>query len=575
MNKPAILIIVMIIIYMLCNSVSVSQVVINEIMYAPSESTNEWFELHNAGNESVDLHNWKWKDGTSSIREITNKSILLESGSYIVICQDSVKFKNQFHEISVRFIQTTWSVLNNSGDNVILIDPLNIRADSVSYQPSWGGNTGGYSLEKLIPDGESNDPSNWGTSVDPSSATPGLQNSLTPKPFDLFLKSFKTEPVFPHEGETLKLELLIRNSGQNTAESFSLNLYEDKNSDSILQENELLKSESFADLNSFDSVKYNFIIQNIDTGYKNYIGKIIFAQDDDTLNNSLFKRIYVNSNSAGSGGVVINEIMYDPGLNKSEWVEIFNSSGQTVNLLKWKYKETVTSIILSDSDLYLNPGEYFILANDSSVYKTFQYLQNQPAGIYIKISGSLSLSNTGEYISITDSINNVTDAVNYDPAWNNPEFPDTKGISLERINPVFKSDDKKSWSSCTDITGGTPGKRNSIFTINGNVSSETSVFPNPFSPDGDGHEDFTIIKFKLNSDFSQMRIKVYDIKGRLVRTISDNQITGKEGSVIFNGLGDDDQKLRIGIYILLIEAVDNKTGSVNVIKEPVVIAGKL
>ncbi|MBP9191413.1 MAG: lamin tail domain-containing protein, partial [Ignavibacteria bacterium] len=297
--------------------------------------------------------------------------------------------------------------------------------------------------------------------------------------------------------------------------------------------------------------------------------------DNDPLNNILYKRIYVSSNSSGGGSVVINEIMYDPGINRSEWIEIFNSSGQTINLRKWKYKETVTSITLSDSDLYLNPGEYFILANDSSVYGTFEYLQNQTAGIYLKISGSLSLSNTGEYISIVDSLNNVIDAVGYDPGWSNPEFPDTKGISLERINPAFRSSDKNNWSSCTDIIGGTPGIRNSIFTINTKTNSEASVFPNPFSPDGDGHEDFTIIKYKLNSEFSQMRIKIFDIKGRLVRSISDNQITGKEGSIIFNGFGDDDQKLRIGIYILLIEAVDNKTGSVNVIKEPVVIAGKL
>jgi len=563
------------IICMLLASVCKGQIAVNEIMYAPPESTNEWFEIYNAGTESVDLQSWKWKDGTSSLRTITAKNIILIPGSYLIICQDSVKLKNQFPSMSSLVIQSVWSALNNSGDNVILIEPSGIRSDSVSYLPGWGGSTGGYSLEKLISGNSSNDPANWGTSIDPAKATPGNQNSITPKPYDLFLRSFKTDPAFPSKGETLNLELMIRNSGQNTADNYLLEIYDDKNSDSITQSSELLKSESFSNLISFDSVKYNFSIQNSDSGYYNFIAKVIYAQDNDPLNNILYKRIYVSSNSSGGGSVVINEIMYDPGINRSEWIEIFNSSGQTINLRKWKYKETVTSITLSDSDLYLNPGEYFILANDSSVYGTFEYLQNQTAGIYLKISGSLSLSNTGEYISIVDSLNNVIDAVGYDPGWSNPEFPDTKGISLERINPAFRSSDKNNWSSCTDIIGGTPGMRNSIFTINTKANSEASVFPNPFSPDGDGHEDFTIIKYKLNSEFSQMRIKIFDIKGRLVRSISDNQITGKEGSIIFNGFGDDDQKLRIGIYILLIEAVDNKTGSVNVIKEPVVIAGKL
>ena len=560
---------------MLSCSRCVSQIVINEIMYTPQESTNEWFEIYNTGTETIDLKDWKWKDATSSVRTITTKNILLTQGSYIIICQDSAKLKNQFPAIPAIIIQTVWSALNNSGDNLILIDPLNNREDSVSYKPDWGGNTGGFSLEKLISNGESNDPLNWATSLDPAKATPGKQNSITPKPYDLFLKSFTSDPIFPSQGETLKLEFLIRNSGQNSAENFLLELFDDRNSDSIAQNNELIKSESFAELNSFDSIHYEYSIQNIDTGYKNYIAKIYFAQDNDTLNNFKFKKVYVSSNASGSGGVVINEIMYDPGIGKSEWLEIFNSSGQSVNLKKWKYKETVTTITLSDSDLYLNPGDYFIFAKDSSIFNSFENLKNLSPGQHLKFSGSLSLSNTGEYISITDSLNNVIDELTYDPAWNNPEFPDTKGISLERINPAFNSKERSNWSSCTDFRGGTPGLKNSIYTFNQSSNANASVNPNPFSPDGDGFEDFTIIKYKLNSDFSQMRVKVFDIKGRLVRTLSNNQISGREGSIIFNGLGDDDQRLRIGIYILLIEAVDNKSGSVNIIKEPVVIAGKL
>ncbi|HMQ70152.1 MAG TPA: lamin tail domain-containing protein [Ignavibacteria bacterium] len=565
----------MIVICMFANSDAISQIVVNEIMYAPSESTNEWFEIYNAGPESVDLQNWKWKDATSSVRTITSNSIILIPESYIIICQDSVKLRYQFPLISAIIIQTTWSALNNSGDNLILIDPINRREDSISYKPEWGGNSGGYSLEKLISGGESNDPSNWGTSIDPMNATPGKQNSITPKPFDLFLKSFKTDPVFPSQGETLNLEFLIKNSGQNTAQNFSLNIYDDNNSDSIPQISELLKSESFNILNPLDSLKYEYSIQNIDTGYKNFIAKILYAQDQDTLNNILYRRLFVSSNSAGSGGVVINEIMYDPAVNNTEWIEIYNASGQSVNMKKWKYKESVSEITLSDSNLFLNPGDYFILAKDSAIYSEFEYLKVPSAERHLKISGTLSLNNSGEYISVTDSLNNIIDKLTYSPDWNNPEFPDTKGISLERINPGFRSDDRSNWSSCADLRGGTPGLRNSIFTVNKISASEASVFPNPFSPDGDGYEDFTIINYKLSSGISQMRVKVFDIKGRLVRTLSDNMVTGSEGSIIFNGLGDDDQKLRIGIYILLIEAVDNKTGSVNVIKEPVVIAGKL
>ncbi len=72
-----------------------------------------------------------------------------------------------------------------------------------------------------------------------------------------------------------------------------------------------------------------------------------------------------------------------------------------------------------------------------------------------------------------------------------------------------------------------------------------------------------------------MRVKVFDIKGRIVRTLANNQFTGNEGSIIFNGYGDDNQRLRIGIYILLIEAVDDRGGTVDNVKAPIVVAARL
>lgn len=559
---------------MICKE-SFSQIVINEIMYSPSDATNEWFELYNAGNASVSLKNWKWKDATSALRTITAQSINLNSKSFIIICQDSNKLKTQFPLMSGRIIQTAWSALNNSGDNVILIDSANIRNDSVSYLTSWGGNTGGFSLEKINSEGASNNSFNWGTSVDLLQATPGKNNSITPKPYDLYLKSFTVSPLFPSAGETLEMNFVIKNSGMNTANDFSLNIYKDINFDSSAQDNELLNINSFSSLASADSVIHNYNIQNIDTGHKQFIAKVKYVQDEDTLNNTLIRRLYVSSQTGSSGSLIINEIMYDPLSDQTEWIELYNASGQSINIRGWKYKEVSAAVTLSAVDLYLKPGDYFILARDSTIYSAFEYLKFPNENQTVRISSGISLNNSGENISITDSLNNLIDAVDYDPGWSNPELPDTKGISLERIHPGFRSNDRSNWSSCADIRGGTPGLRNSIFTVAAISNASVTVSPNPFSPDGDGHEDFSMIKYKLNSSFAQMRVKVFDIRGRLVRELANNQISGSEGTIIFNGLGDDNKKLRIGIYILLIEAIDDRGGNADVVKKPIVIAGKL
>ena len=153
-------------------------------------------------------------------------------------------------------------------------------------------------------------------------------------------------------------------------------------------------------------------------------------------------------------------------------------------------------------------------------------------------------------------------------------FP-AAGESLEKINPSLNGNDGKNWSSNTLPSGGTPGYKNSIFTNYQVSASEITVSPNPFSPDGDGYEDFTIISYKLQNTVSQVRMKIYDVKGRLIKTILNNQPAGTEGQVVYNGLDDDNRKLRLGIYIIFMEALNDQNGVVETVKTTMVVGAKL
>ena len=82
-------------------------------------------------------------------------------------------------------------------------------------------------------------------------------------------------------------------------------------------------------------------------------------------------------------------------------------------------------------------------------------------------------------------------------------------------------------------------------------------------------------KNKVTPLFCNNFLKIFDIKGRQVRELANNQITGSEGTIIFNGLDNDNKKLRIGIYLLLIEAIDERGGTIEIVKKPLVIAGKM
>jgi len=106
-------------------------------------------------------------------------------------------------------------------------------------------------------------------------------------------------------------------------------------------------------------------------------------------------------------------------------------------------------------------------------------------------------------------------------------------------------------------------------------SEPASISPNPFSPDNDGFEDFTFINYKLTQPVAQIRIKIYDSKGRLVRTLANNISSGSEGTITFDGLDNNKNPLRVGIYIVFFEAVNSSNSVAETIKTALVIAKKL
>ncbi|MCW8803260.1 MAG: lamin tail domain-containing protein, partial [Ignavibacteriaceae bacterium] len=272
--------------------------------------------------------------------------------------------------------------------------------------------------------------------------------------------------------------------------------------------------------------------------------------------------------------LVINEIMFDPGTDNSEFIEFLNLTSDTVNVGGWEIvDENGNNFKLSTIPLLVPANSFFLLSADSLVIS--KYILNESVLKTIAGVSSLGLVNTGELILLKDVKGNVIDSVWYSEKWHNDNFGSTKNISLERINPNLGANDPSNWSSSVISIGATPGKQNSIYTVNLNIESNISVSPNPFSPDNDGFEDFTIINYKLTQPTSQVRIKIFDSKGRLVRTLENNQASGSSGSIIFDGIGDDGQVLRIGIYIIFLEAINEGSGVVESMKTVVVVARKL
>ena len=308
--------------------------------------------------------------------------------------------------------------------------------------------------------------------------------------------------------------------------------------------------------------------------------KILLTNDNSTANwrNSTSLNGTPGKENSATGlipykphSIIINEIMTNPNPYGSEFIELYNISNDIVELGGWTINDNSgRNVPVSEVNKNLENNSYFLLAADSSIIKDYNI--NDLINVSIANSSSLNLSTKDDFVILKDALGNTIDSVHYLENWHNPNFIITKGKSLEKINPYLSGNDPNNWSTSANPDGATPGRENSIYTISTNTKSKVSVSPNPFSPDNDGHEDFTIIHYKLTQKIAQVRITIFDSRGRLVRILENNLASGNEGSIIFDGLDDNRQPLRVGIYIALIEAINQNNGSTDKMKAAIVIA---
>jgi hypothetical protein len=282
------------------------------------------------------------------------------------------------------------------------------------------------------------------------------------------------------------------------------------------------------------------------------------------------------------GDVLVNEFMYEPLDGQNEWLELLNRSSQPIDISQWTFNDKATSsgvnsFVITNKTSIVKSGEYMIVAADSSIFQLFPNLIRSDSGIHIVVlnrSGGFSLNNDGDAVVLKDLTGRTIDSVAYFPGWHHPDVVDTRGRSLERINPNIDSNDPRNWSTCTNLLGGTPGKVNSIFTTSTASGTKISISPNPFSPDGDGFEDFCIIHYNLPMIISTLNVRIYDIKGRIIRTLVNGEVVGTQGEIIWNGLDDYKQRARIGVYVVYLEATDRSSGRIERAKTVAVVAAK-
>ncbi|MBT4941871.1 MAG: lamin tail domain-containing protein, partial [Candidatus Magasanikbacteria bacterium] len=100
-----------------------SSVVISEIG-AYEKQGHEWVEIVNNGTEQVDISGWKFWESTTNhgLTLVRGEDTILLPGAYAIITQDSDIFLTNFPNIAVQVFDSSWQNLNESGEEIGLID---------------------------------------------------------------------------------------------------------------------------------------------------------------------------------------------------------------------------------------------------------------------------------------------------------------------------------------------------------------------------------------------------------------------------------------------------------------------
>lgn len=546
-------------------------VAINEIMADPDPSVGlpgeEYVELYNRTVYPISMRNWMFGMG-STIKQIPDATI--DPHSYILLTSSGGQSAMSYYGTS---LAVTSFAVSNEGEALTLYDSSYHVISSVFFTDDWYRDTykkdGGWSLEQIDPLNPCGGAENWKASIGPLGGTPGTVNSVN---------ASNPDNIIP---ELVRVSLITNNTIQ---------VYFSEPMDSLYLLNTLNYTidNGIGDPLVADPVSPDYISVILDFTPSIQAGTIYTITIVDTLYDCVGNTLAVNSSARFAipqtpllNDIVINEILSNPKDDGVDYIELYNRSAKIVDLkeLVLSSYDTINSV-LTDVENITNDGyllfssEFVVLTTNPAMVKDQYYTLNP--NWFISMSAFPSYNNDDGIVVL--SLKNQTgiiDMLTYTADMEYALLSSTDGVSLERINYDRASDDKTNWHSASETAGfGTPAFKNSQYSEGVPAEDPVSVSPEIFSPDNDGNNDVLNINFTFDIPGYMLNVTIYDASGRLIRNLIKNIMLGTSGTFSWDGITEDNEKARIGMYIIYFEVFD-LDGNVKHYKKSAVLASKL
>lgn len=508
-------------------------IVITELMADPNPVVGlpevEYLELFNRTDQTISLENWTLSDGSTTVT-FSDQSFFPQT---YLLCYDPQSGAS-FGVFNT--VEGAIPTLNNASDVIVLKDDTGVIIDSVAYTIGWYNSVqkavGGWSLELKNIDSPCHDPSNWSASESTSGGTPGYENSIYTNAPNIELP--KVTEVYIENDSIIHFVFNKLISGG------SVNISPTVNKTLTVNNTELIVS-----LENFDhSITYTVTV----SGFKDCWGNIMM----DNVYVFALPELVIN------GDVLINEILFNPVSEGSDYVELVNISNKVLALDDMLIANIDDGIIdnvkpLSDKQILWFPGEYLLLTEDSlAIIETFPTYKS---GHFLELDLP-SFNNDSGTVILLNTLFEIVDKFSYTDELHFQLIDDLNGKALERLSFTQPTQVDDNWHTASENVGwGTPGYLNSQ-TSNPSFEQEVQLTKAIFSPDNDGYQDVLEITYQFDNPDNVLDIVVYNAYGQPIREIKDNYYPGQKGVLVWDGLTDEGTKANVGTYIIAVTVFD-------------------
>jgi hypothetical protein len=472
----------------------------------------EYIELLSRSKYPIQVMELEIYDMTGSTRVLSD--YILMPDSMFVLAQ-SASFHDDFPSVSNYIIPPAWRSLNNSEDDIRLLNHSGSPICNLHYNAVWD----------ILPDCAMQlvdtalnyrDPLNWESS---QHGSPGSYNKTEKQLFHL---SCQSESMFFTPNDTLKF--FVINDGYFPLDAQSITF------STPLSEQNFLIPKSFPG---------DTLICFPDTTNLFHEGTQLCSLYCDPYFTFMIKFYSPLTKTP----CYFNEVLFDPlyTYGQSEFIELHCPSTQ-VDLDHWK--------------LCVNNSSISLLGSLQNTYTLLCDYDEAPDNLaessMLMFSNFPNLPNSGSEITLLDPMGRIMDFCNL------REHPDIQeGKSLEKQFLSILSSDPTLWSSSVSKDGMTPARLNSITSLPG-FYDDLDIYPEVFDPQQDEH-----IQFSIDSELSLQYSELFcfNLAGQTIYHSEQALFSNPSYVHFWNGKMENGDYPSRGLYfaLVILHNLDGKT----------------